>query len=163
MLIYKLAPDFDKIINYPVERSPFWETGSFLDKKFLAFMQHEVSLLFTRARYLSQHWARLISASFIFSQRCGRDFLGIDAASYLRRTETNPVETLYLISLRSVVIQHSYVYSHHLSNAWVVTGTEYGVLGKTALARTYGKNRGSWTRTLLDPHFSRVKYIFGYY
>ena len=61
------------------------------------------------------------------------EILGTDAASYPRRTETNPVETLYPISLRSILVQYSCVYSHHLSNAWVISGTEYGVLGKNAL------------------------------
>jgi hypothetical protein len=50
---------------------------------------------------------------------------------------SGPVQICNGIALPFTPMYH--VYSYHLSNAWVVTGTEYGVLGKTALRELMGK------------------------
>jgi len=50
---------------------------------------------------------------------------------------SGPVQACNRIALPFTAMYH--VYSHHLSNSWIVTGTEYGVLGKTALPELMGK------------------------
>ena len=145
-----------------MERSPILGTDSFLRSQ-------EISRICATRRFATVHKSSLLVPALSQINQC--EFL----ASHSGVAEISwGLTLLHIPEERKWIQSKPYFFKVCFNTILLCTQSSlvqrvgcYGDwmrrVGQNRVAQTYGKNRGSWTRTLIDPHFSRIKYIFGYY
>jgi hypothetical protein len=152
------------VINYPVEQSAFWEADSFLGSQ-------EIFRNYATRSFTTVHKSPLLVPAMSQINKC--EFLASHSGvaeipgewrcfiSQKNGNESsrNPISYFFKVYFNTILlcIHSSLVQRVGCYGDWIRR------VGQNRVARTYGKNRGSWTRTLIDPHFSRIKYIFRCY